>query len=115
MYVFVYGTLKRGCSNCDLLKNNDFISGTYTANNFTMLDFGIFPGVVDGNTSKIYGELYDVDSDTLESIDEFEGEWFCRDVTRLGNGISAFMYFLVKIPKAFQKKYDIVENGNWKC
>lgn len=115
MYIFVYGTLKRGCPNCNLLKDTGYISGIYTANNYTMLDFCIFPGVLEGNTSQIYGELYDIDSDTLESVDKFEGEWFCRDVIRLENGVSAFMYFLVKIPKAFQNNYSIVENGNWKC
>ncbi|MFP4655392.1 MAG: gamma-glutamylcyclotransferase [Methanohalobium sp.] len=115
MYLFVYGTLKRGCPNCDLLMGADFICSTYTANKFTMLDFGIFPGVVEGNASQIYGELYDIDSDSLESVDKFEGEWFNRDITKLENGVNALMYYLVKIPKTFQNNYNIVENGNWEC
>ncbi|ADI74450.1 AIG2 family protein [Methanohalobium evestigatum Z-7303] len=115
MYVFVYGTLKSGCVNSNLLNDADFISSASTIDKYTMLDFGIFPGVVEGNTSKIYGEVYDVDFNTLVSIDEFEGVWFCRDEVRLDNNIIAYMYFLVQIPDAFDNKYEIVESGNWQC
>lgn len=72
MYVFVYGTLRKGDSrfgvlaDCKCLHEVAFVAG------FEMLDLGGFPGIVPGN-GKIVGEIYEVDEDTLSRLDSIEG------------------------------------------
>ncbi len=117
MYVFVYGSLKLQCSNHDMLKNAKFTCASLTAEMYTMLDLGLFPGVVkidDGDDdsiprSKINGEVYEIDYDTLKYLDEFESIWFTREMVSLECGISAWMYFLNAMPE----KYEVVESGMW--
>ena len=114
MYVFVYGSLKLHCSNQDKLKNSKFACASKTSEMYTMLDFGMFPGVVkidDDSISKshINGEVYEIDDDTLKHLDGFEGIFFTREMIPIECGISVWMYFLNAIPD----EYEIVENGMW--
>ena len=114
MYVFVYGSLKLHCSNHDILKNAKFVCASQTTEMYTMLDFGTFPGVVkvDDDSisqSKINGEVYEIDYDTLKYLDEFESIWFTREMVSLECGISAWMYFLNAMPD----EYEVVESGMW--
>lgn len=69
-YLFVYGTLKKGFGNHDLLESANFIGEGFTESKYKMLSLGGFPGVVDG-TKEIWGELYQVEN--LNSIDTLEG------------------------------------------
>jgi len=117
MYVFVYGSLKSQCSNHDMLKNAKFACVSLTTEMYTMLDLGLFPGVIkidDGDDdpiprSNINGEVYEIGHDTLKYLDEFESIWFTRDMVPLECGISAWMYFLNTMPD----QYKIIENGMW--
>lgn len=72
--LFVYGTLKRG-------GRNQGVMGRIGAE-FRILDavagriiyvMGGLPGLVHSETSVVQGEIYDVPSQTLETLDEFEG------------------------------------------
>ncbi|MCL7413827.1 MAG: gamma-glutamylcyclotransferase [Methanosarcinaceae archaeon] len=114
MHVFVYGSLKLHCSNHEILKNAKFICASHTAEMYTMLDLGKFPGVVkiDDDSipkSKINGEVYEIDYDVLKYLDEFEGIWFTREMVSIECGISVWMYFLNAIPD----EYEIIESGIW--
>lgn len=74
--VFVYGTLKRGIHNNRLLENSDFIGNAYTLDTFKMFHVG-FPVIFFDNhpdAKPVYGEVYDVDDDTLKSLDNLEAE-----------------------------------------
>jgi gamma-glutamylcyclotransferase (GGCT)/AIG2-like uncharacterized protein YtfP len=110
--LFVYGTLKKGCSNHHLLSNSVLVSETFTEGQFRMLDLEFFPGVVEGEpVSRIYGELYDVDTETVDVLDVFEGKWFYREKVLLENGSKAAMYFLsAKVPF---EMYPVISSGNW--
>lgn len=74
--VFVYGTLKRGIHNHHLLEKSEFIGNAYTVDTFKMYTVG-FPIIMpaDGPDAwAVYGEVYDVDDDTLKRLDNLESE-----------------------------------------
>jgi gamma-glutamylcyclotransferase (GGCT)/AIG2-like uncharacterized protein YtfP len=116
MYIFVYGTLKKGDTNHFRMKDSEFVSRTKTADKYLMLDLGSFPGVIKQETapgipaSWIQGEVYDISDKTLSELDSYEGEWYFREEVQLENGAFALMYFLRAIPPV---KYHIVTDGNW--
>lgn len=114
MYIFVYGTLKKGEPNHYLLSGSEFICPTETKEKYTMLDMGRFPGVLKEDFSdrsvSIKGEIYDVDEKTLRNLDTYEGDWYFREEVELKAEITALMYFLRKIPPL---EYEIVPDGNW--
>lgn len=115
MYIFVYGTLKKGEPSHHLLNGSHLISSTRTKEHFTMLDLGCFPGVLKGNipdepSTPIQGEVYDADQLTLEKLDAYEGNWYFREEVELETGITALMYFLWKIPPM---EYRVIPDGRW--
>ena len=77
--VFVYGSLKKHCSNHDKLKDVKYRGSYETVRRFTMFtdEFAAFPYLVDDHTSyekKIKGELYEIrKKESLDALDEFEG------------------------------------------
>lgn len=114
MYIFVYGTLKKGDPNHFRLNGSEYICTTRTAERYTMLDLGAFPGVIkdeiEHTASFINGEVYSITPQTLENLDCYEGEWYFREEVKLDNGTMALMYFLRKIPPV---DYEIIPDGNW--
>jgi gamma-glutamylcyclotransferase (GGCT)/AIG2-like uncharacterized protein YtfP len=68
--VFVYGTLLRGMSRATVMEKSRFLGlGEIQGDLF---DLGTYPGVVDGK-GRVVGELYEVDSATLDVLDQIEG------------------------------------------
>ena len=113
MYIFVYGSLKKGFSNHHRIENSEFICSTRTLEEFAMLDLDMFPGVLkEKKVSHIHGEVYDLDTNTLEKIDIYEGEWYSRENVELEAGFTAQMYFLVKYPWN-PEKLQIISEGIW--
>jgi len=102
--VFVYGTLKRGFSNHGILENSKYLGTTETVSRSFMMYplFGSFPGVTicldDGFA--IMGELYEVDSQTLNELDKLEnnGKFYTRRLVSVyrkpGETVKAWMYLL---------------------
>ena len=104
--IFVYGTLKRG----DLIRGmhlfdptkTEYIGKAVTTDSmFNMVDLGSFPGVILNGEYNVTGEVYDVDDETLESLDAIEGypEFYNKVPTETSQG-KAMMYFL---PKEYAK------------
>ena len=96
-YVFVYGTLRKGFGNHHLLKNSKFIGYATTKEKYSLYVDGI-PYVVKIPTTQIKGEVYEVDRDTLNALDELEGHpnFYKReliDVIVNGKTIKAWIYF----------------------
>jgi len=75
--LFVYGSLKKGFDNHNLLGNSAKRLGkAHTVKKFSMYEdsFGNYPYIVDEPYSKIKGELYQITrADLMKKIDEFEG------------------------------------------
>lgn len=74
--VFVYGSLKRGFYNHDVLEGAEFLDQTISQPAYEMLDLGSFPGVISSEmlAYRIAGEVYRVDNETFERLDMLEGE-----------------------------------------
>ena len=75
--LFVYGSLKKGFDNHNLLGNSAKRLGkARTVKKFSMYEdsFGNYPYIVDEPYSKIQGELYQITrAELMQKIDEFEG------------------------------------------
>lgn len=113
MYIFVYGSLKRGFSNHHRMECSEFICSTRTLEKFAMFDLDQFPGVIkEKKVSYIHGEVYDLNANTLEKIDIYEGEWYSREDVELEAGLTALMYFLIKYPWDTES-LRIVSEGIW--
>ena len=102
--VFVYGTLKRGHGNHVLLRGSDFLGPSFSKS----------PG-----TTRVIGELYNVDELTLNHLDMLEGHptWYKREqinVDYISNegemeSTKAWLYFNEEIPTGA----TIVETGTY--
>jgi len=101
--VFVYGSLKRGFGNHSLLEHAKYLGNTETVNCAYKMHplFGSFPAVTactnDGYS--IIGELYEVDEQTLQSLDMLEGNgsMYTRYLTQVYDGpqvVEAWMYMM---------------------
>jgi gamma-glutamylaminecyclotransferase len=73
--LFVYGTLKRGCSNHAQMAGQEFVGLARTAPGYTLYDLGGYPGIAADadDQNGIVGEVWNVDADALRRLDHFEG------------------------------------------
>lgn len=73
--IFIYGTLKRGYQRHSALANQRFLGVAMTEPKYAIYQISGFPALVEDNVlgKEIWGELYEVGSDTLEVLDEIEG------------------------------------------
>ncbi|HEX4150329.1 MAG TPA: gamma-glutamylcyclotransferase family protein [Pirellulales bacterium] len=72
--VFVYGSLKRGQSNHDLLAQAEFLSHCQTQPQFALFDLGDYPALVRDAAAPqaIAGELYRASAALLARLDRLE-------------------------------------------
>jgi len=95
-YVFVYGTLKKNKGANHFLSNAKFL-GEGVIQGYEMYIVSYFPGIVKGN-GKVRGEVYEVDEEILEMLDEYEGVPYLyeriKETVKLDNGkeIEAYLY-----------------------
>ena len=73
--LFVYGTLKRGCSNHHLLAGQTYVGTARTTPGFSLYDLGGYPGIAPmaDDRDGVIGEVWSVDTAALEELDRFEG------------------------------------------
>ena len=72
--LFVYGTLKRGCSNHAQLAGQRFVGEARTVPAYRLFDAGGYPGLVSSMPGDhVTGEVWEVDADALQRLDVFEG------------------------------------------
>ena len=110
--IFVYGTLKQGQGNWNyLLKGHSLFMGEHTTEPmFTMVSLGGFPGVLPEGSTRIRGEVFEVDDTTMERVDRLEGypSFYNRQQIETQFG-PAWMYYL----DDSYKGYPEVESGIW--
>jgi gamma-glutamylcyclotransferase (GGCT)/AIG2-like uncharacterized protein YtfP len=71
--VFVYGTLRRGGPGAMSVRfpNSKFIADAKVSG--SLYDLGAYPGLLlNESNSLVSGEVYEVDDETLNQLDEFE-------------------------------------------
>jgi gamma-glutamylaminecyclotransferase len=102
--VFVYGTLKRGCSNNSFLAGQAFVGAAETAPGFALYGLDGYPGMVAGadNPAGVSGEVWSVDDECLARLDDLEGTaegLYRREAVPLrapfaGRRVEAYLYLL---------------------
>ena len=100
--VFVYGTLKRGCSNHHFLAGQKFVGEARTAPGFRLFDLGSHPGMVvrADDQQGVTGEIWEIDAPCLKRLDALEGiaeDMYRRKVVPLlppfaDRGIEGYVY-----------------------
>lgn len=100
--IFVYGTLKRGCSNHHFLAEQEFVGEARTAPGFRLYELGGHPGMVAKKDDRegVTGEIWAVDDAALVRLDGLEGlaeGMYRRDLVPLlppfsGQGIEGYFY-----------------------
>jgi gamma-glutamylaminecyclotransferase len=96
--LFVYGTLKRGCSNHAVMRGAEFAGEAATEPGYLMVNCGSYPGLVRAANGQagmaIRGELYRIDEALLAKLDRFESvpTEYVRETIRLADGSEAQTY-----------------------
>lgn len=121
IYLFVYGTLRKGMSRHEVLKNEEFIDNCYIGGDLYFYNNGQFPFVQMG-TGIVFGEVYKISSTILARIDTIEGyygededNFFERDlinilIPKLQSPIDLYVYTYntTKLPDS-----ELIEDGDF--
>ena len=110
---FVYGTLMRGEANHRLLANSRFIGAAMTAPEFTLVNMGAYPAMVEDGTSSVKGEVYEVNAKTLVELDSLENHpiYYKRRMITLADGRLVLAYIM---PPERATSHPIIEHGDWR-
>ena len=115
-FVFVYGTLRQGHSNNNLLRNEVFFAEAKKVERYTMVDAACraFPaGVMEPPTCTIHGDLYAVTDETLARLDRLEGtphHYQRRRVLVETDEETVFAWIYIQLDV---RDRPIVESGDW--
>ena len=80
--LFVYGTLMRGQTAHDMLKDSVY-GGRWLLFNHAMYDLGAYPAIVPEAEESVIGEVWFVSDEMLERIDAYEGSLYKRVPVKL--------------------------------
>ena len=110
--IFVYGTLRSDESRNIILKDSEYIGIFKTAPKYTMINLGIFPGILNYGSTPITGEIYIVTNFVLKILDQIEGhpDFYKREQIDIENFDKISAYFLDKDKYA---SYPEIESGDW--
>jgi gamma-glutamylcyclotransferase (GGCT)/AIG2-like uncharacterized protein YtfP len=97
--VFVYGTLKSGRTNHEVLAGNTQVGRATIKGTFDFVNLGWYPAVIEHDKAaerEIGGEVWEIDQDTLATLDMIEGHpsFYERRKVRTSLGFNAWCYFL---------------------
>ena len=92
--VFAYGTLQRGEYNHRIIRGATYVGEARTAPHFTLYDLGPFPALVAAGSTAVLGEVYELDTETLDRLDQLEGtpRFYRRVTVELDDGAVAEAY-----------------------
>ena len=111
--VFVYGTLRTGCSNHRFLSSARLVGEASSAPEYELVDLGDFPAMVKGGGERVQGEVWAVDIGTLALLDELEDhpDYFRRTKLCLDDGREVETYLL---PPSQAAGYPRIASGEWR-
>jgi gamma-glutamylcyclotransferase (GGCT)/AIG2-like uncharacterized protein YtfP len=105
-YLFVYGLFRDSgkgvlgeCTYC----GRAFVMGKlYRVNEF-------YPGYVTDKNSKVWGDVYLVNSDNFQQMDEYEGDEYFRTKVRSSTDVECWVYQY----KYDATKFEEIKGGDW--
>jgi gamma-glutamylaminecyclotransferase len=114
MRLFVYGSLLSGEDNHCYLAGSPKVGDGQTAAGYVLVDLGAYPALLEGGTTSVRGEVYEVDAETLASVDAFEGHplLYRRVPVRLSTGEQVAGYLLQQRELATGRA--VIADGDWK-
>ena len=112
MLVFVYGTLRKGEVNHNVLGNSPLVGVFRTEPRFTLHAMRWFPAMVAGGSTSVVGEVYEVEARTLWEIDRLEGHpsYYQRRHILLDDGQTVQAYLM---PAEGACDYPVIDSGDW--
>jgi len=112
--IFVYGTLLIGEDLHHHLEEATFLKDATTFPVYTLINIGGFPGLLDRGTTRIFGELYEVNAETLRRLDALEGHpsFYRRMPVAINWWEGAEAYFL--LPHFENFRYPVIPGGSWR-
>jgi gamma-glutamylaminecyclotransferase len=111
--LFVYGTLLRGERNHRVLARAEYLGDAKTTARFTMFDLGSYAAIVAGGRTGIVGELYQVDPQTLATLDRLERhpDLYRRSEIELEGGARVEAYVYVSTE---HRRWREIPSGSWR-
>lgn len=114
MYLFVYGTLKKGHGNHRVLGDAPFVKMGWL-NDYAMYHLGGFPGIVPLKDHVVEGEVYKVqDFNRLDSLEGYNSDtdsgMYLRRQVRLDDDSLAWVYIWNRDLKGCK----LIEDGVWR-
>jgi len=94
--VFVYGTLMKGELHHTSIAHARFVRAAETQPEYELVQIDYYPAMLSGGGSRIMGELYEVDDQTLARLDELEEvpHYYERRTITLADGTDALAYVM---------------------
>ena len=114
-FVFIYGTLRRGSagSMSTRFPNSKFIAAAKV--NGSLYDLGSYPGLlVNEANSTVVGEVYEVDDELLNELDEFEASSnYVRKQVEVSLGGQRTNCWTYEPDAEFYRFEKLIASGDW--
>jgi gamma-glutamylcyclotransferase (GGCT)/AIG2-like uncharacterized protein YtfP len=113
--VFVYGTLRRGGAGAMSIRFPDskFIADATVSG--SLYDLGAYPGLLlNESNSTVIGEVYEVDDELLNKLDEFEASsHYCRKQVEISRGAHRKVCWTYEPNPEFYSLHTLITSGDW--
>ena len=113
--VFVYGTLRRGGANAMSMRfpSSKFVAEAKVSGR--LYDLGAYPGLVlNESNSLVTGEVYKVDDETLNKLDDFEASSnYCRKQIEIALGTKRKIGWTYEPNPACYCLQTLITSGDW--
>ncbi|MBC7929400.1 MAG: gamma-glutamylcyclotransferase [Rubrivivax sp.] len=113
--VFVYGTLRRGNARAMSIRfpNSKFIADAKVSG--SLYDLGAYPGLLlDDSNSSVIGEVYEVDDEILNELDEFEASSdYLRKQVEISFDTHRKLCWTYEPNAEFHTLHTLITSGDW--
>jgi gamma-glutamylcyclotransferase (GGCT)/AIG2-like uncharacterized protein YtfP len=109
--VAVYGSLRQGFGNNRWLADSKYLTTEVTSPDYEMYSLGGFPFIMPDGKTAITIEVYEVDEQVMNRLDQLEGypTFYDRKQIETTQG-DAWIYFMY----SRYRGAELVESGDWK-
>ena len=110
--LFVYGTLRRS-EHAHALLGQDaiFVGEAVTIRSYTLYQLGWYPGLVEGGTTGVTGEIWSIEMERWSYLDEYEGvpeDYVRKKIALVGNKYAYTYIYVGTLQNAI-----LLSNGDW--